>query len=407
MLAAFIRLLGGRAAQQRELRSLFLAVLLTDLGVSAAFPLRMLYAQAHHATPLQLGLIAGVFFLSPLIVQVPLGWLVDRWGRVPLLLLGTASHAAIGFAYIVFNTPVDLIVLRFLEGISVAAITPAMYAYIADVTPPEHRSEAYGVLGSVSMGGLLIGPLIGGTIGQVFGFAAAYFLSAAIEVGAVGVVITFIREPARHVHEERTTGTILWQQLMTLPLLGAYAAFFTFQIVMGMFSALWTIWMRDLGGSYTYIGITFTVFALPQIFLGAVAGRASAKWGRARVLVISGVLTSLIYIEYGYLTNLALLLVLGVAEGIFLAYQQPAVQSLLADASPVSARGRTQGIAGVAGALGGAGSAFVALPMYHQSHSMPFLLSGLIMGAGSIAAAASAALLTQQERHAMPKMIDE
>ncbi|HWE64230.1 MAG TPA: MFS transporter, partial [Chloroflexota bacterium] len=92
MLAGLLRLLGGRSLRQRDLRSLSIAVFLTELGVSAAFPLRLLYAQAHHATPVQLGLIASVFFLAPILIQIPLGWLVDRWGRVPVLLLGMVSH---------------------------------------------------------------------------------------------------------------------------------------------------------------------------------------------------------------------------------------------------------------------------------------------------------------------------
>src|ERR1039457_6332672 len=100
MLRRVLEAIGGRALYQKDLRSLVLAVLLTEMGVSIAFPLRMLYAQAHHATPTELGLIASVFFLATIVVQVPLGWLVDRWGRVPVLLLGTAGHACVGAAYI-------------------------------------------------------------------------------------------------------------------------------------------------------------------------------------------------------------------------------------------------------------------------------------------------------------------
>jgi DHA1 family multidrug resistance protein-like MFS transporter len=401
ILAAILRLLGGRAISQRDLLSLYIAVFLTEIGVSAAFPLRMLYAQTHHATPIQLGLIASVFFLAPIMVQYPLGWLVDRWGRVPLLLLGTASHAVIGVAYIVFNTPVELIALRFLEGVTVAAIQPAMFAYVADVTSPEHRSEAYGVLGSVMNGGLLIGPLIGGIVGQNAGFAAAYIFSAAFEIVAVLLVLAYLREPVRHASKDgETRGPVSWRQLVSFPLLGAYTAFFSFQVVMGMFSGLWTIWMRDLGASYTYIGITFTVFALPQIFLGALAGRAGDRWGRGPVLLYAGLLISVVYASYGFATSLALLLVLGIVEGLFLVFQQPAVQGLLADASPVDARGRAQGVAGVAGAIGGASAAFISLPLYHYNRPLPFVLAGIVMAIGSVLSAFSAIILLRRTKRA-------
>ena len=80
------------------------------------FPLRLLYAQAHHATPAQIGMMASAFLLAPLVAQIPLGWGIDRWGRVPVLLVGLVSHALISLCYIFFNTPVELILLRLLEG---------------------------------------------------------------------------------------------------------------------------------------------------------------------------------------------------------------------------------------------------------------------------------------------------
>ncbi len=381
--------------RQRDLRMLLIAVFLTELGVSAAFPLRLLYAQTHHATPAELGMMAGAFFLAPILFQMPLGWLVDRWGRVPVLLFGMIGHAVIGVAYIFFNSPPELICLRFLEGVVIAGLQPATAAYIADVTSEDHRAEAYGVLAAASSGGLLIGPLIGGIVGQQFGFAAAYVLSVGFELISVVLVLIWVREPARHrdthVHER----SVPWRRFLTLPLLGAYAATFAFLIVMGMFTALWTIWIRDLGGSYTYIGFTFTAFALPGILFGAIGGRMSDRWGIARTLLCFGLLISVIYMSYGFVDNLIAILVLGVVEGIFLAFLQPAVQALLAGASPPEARGRAQGVAGLAGSLGGAGSAFFSLTLYHSNHAAPFVISGAVMIFGTLAAALSAVWLAR------------
>ncbi|MGH2388196.1 MAG: MFS transporter [Chloroflexota bacterium] len=395
MFAAVFRTLGGRALGQRNLRSLILAAFLTELGVSMAFPLRLLYAQAHHATPAELGMIAGVFFLAPVLFQMPLGWLVDRWGRVPVLLFGMTGHAIIGVAYIFFNSPVDMIGLRFLEGVVVAGIQPAAAAYIADVTSEEHRAEAYGVLTAALSGGLLIGPLFGGLVGQQFGFVSAYALSAAVETVSVLLVVVSLREPARHSGLHAVERTLSWNRFLTPPLLGAYAAMFSVQIVMGIFSALWTIWVSDLGGSYTYIGLTFTVFAIPGILLGAIGGRAADRWGMAPTILRFGLLISLIYTSYGFVTNLILLLVLGTVEGVFLAFMQPALQALLAGASPVEARGRAQGIAGFVGSIGGGISAFFSLSLYHWNHPAPFVISGSFMAAGTIAASLAALWLAR------------
>jgi len=284
------------------------------------------------------------------------------------------------------------------EGVSLAAVRPAVNAYIADAVPPEHRSEAYGALSAAFNAGLFVGPLIGGIVGERFGYAVAFAVNVAVEVLAVALVWGRIAEPQSHEERRADDAPVSWRRLVSIPLAGAYAATFCMQIVMGMFSSLWTIWIHDLGGSLTFIGATFTVFALPQILLGALAGRLGDRWGRAPLLLLTGLCVSAVYVSYGVVTSLSLIMVLGVVEGVFFVFQQPLVQGLLADASPVEARGRVQGVAGAAGALGGASAAFASLPLYHEARFLPFLLAGVIMAFGAAVAALSAALYTRRER---------
>ncbi len=370
--------------ERRDLRLLYLAVFLSFLGASITFPLRMLYAQRHHATPAELGLMAAAFLLAPLLAQIPMGWLVDRWGRVPVLLLGLITHPILSLLYIWLYSPPEQIAIRFLEGIAVAAFQPAVAAYIADVTPEEHRSEAYGVLGATLNGGLLIGPLFGGLIGQYFGFTAAYVVNFAIEAVAIPLVLGHVREPQVH-KEHHTSAGGAWSSLFSVPLVAIYLTYACMQAAMGMLSALWAIWVHDLGGSYSFIGITFTVFALPQIFLGAGAGRIADRFGRAPFLLASGIFAGLIYVAYGFMTNLLLITFLGLIEGVVLVFQMPVAQGLLAAASPMQARGRAQGMAGALGAIGGSTMALVSLPLYHNSRPLPFIISGAIIAIGGAA----------------------
>jgi len=401
MLSGVLHLVGGRALRRGDLRLLFAAVFLSFLGASVSFPLRQLYAQAHGASPAEIGLMAGAFLLAPLLAQVPIGWLVDRWGRVPVFKLGLVSHALITLGYIPFNTPIDLIALRFVEGLSAATFAPAVNAYIADVVPEEERSEAYGVLNATLSGGMLIGPLVGGIVGQAYGFITAFVVNVAIELFAAVLVWGRLREPATHAIQKTEEEVFTWRSLISWPLAGGYIAFFAAQMVMGMLSALWALWLHDLGGSYTYIGITFTVFALPQILFGALAGRLSDRLGRAPLLLVSGLLIALTYTSYGFLTNLTLIVVVGMAEGLFAAFQQPAIQALIAESAPVGARGRVQGVAGASGAVGGAIAAIVSLPLYHGSRPVPFVLAGVIIVLGACASSSGALVLARRRRSAV------
>jgi MFS transporter, DHA1 family, tetracycline resistance protein len=101
------------------------------------------------------------FFCSPL-----LGMLSDRVGRRPVVLL---SNAVTAIDYAIMALAPNLWWLfagRVLSGIATSNMSAAS-AYIADVTPPEKRADAFGTLGSAFGLGFVLGPAIGGVVGNI------------------------------------------------------------------------------------------------------------------------------------------------------------------------------------------------------------------------------------------------
>ena len=100
------------------------------------------------------------FFFSPLI-----GSLSDRFGRRPLILL---SNIGLGLNYALMAWAPNLAWLFF--GRVVSGITGASFgtasAYIADVTAPERRAHAFGMLGAAFGVGFVVGPALGGWLGE-------------------------------------------------------------------------------------------------------------------------------------------------------------------------------------------------------------------------------------------------
>jgi len=93
------------------------------------------------------GIFGATFALMQLFVSPVLGALSDRYGRRPVILL---SNFGLGFDYLLMAVAPSvswLFVGRLLAGVTSASI-PTAYAYIADVTPPERRARAYGLLGA-------------------------------------------------------------------------------------------------------------------------------------------------------------------------------------------------------------------------------------------------------------------
>ncbi|MEL6728392.1 MAG: TCR/Tet family MFS transporter [Pseudomonadota bacterium] len=101
------------------------------------------------------------FFMMPI-----LGGLSDRYGRRPVLL---ASIAMLGIDLLIMGLAPTLAVLfigRFLGGMF-SATSSVANAYIADVTEPEERGRAFGILGAAFGIGFILGPVFGGLLGEI------------------------------------------------------------------------------------------------------------------------------------------------------------------------------------------------------------------------------------------------
>lgn len=158
-------------ARKAALAFIFVTVLLDVLAFGIIIPVlpRLIKQMAGGdmvAAADWVGIIGTVFAIVQFVCNPIQGALSDRYGRRPVILL---SNLGLGLDFIlmaVVQTLPWLVVARVISGMTSASFSTAN-AYIADVVPPEKRAGAFGALGAAFGIGFVLGPALGGTLGDI------------------------------------------------------------------------------------------------------------------------------------------------------------------------------------------------------------------------------------------------
>ena len=238
-----------------------------------------------------LGVFGTVFALMQFFFSPVLGVLSDRFGRCPVILL---SNLGLGLDYIVMALSPTigwLFVGRVISGISASSIPTAM-AYISDVVPKEKRAGAFGMIGVAFGVGFILGPAIGGPLGDISP-RLPFWVAAGFSLANWLYGFLFVPESLRHEHRKEFTlrranpiGSLvllrshseLWK-LATLQFL-AYVSHEVF-VIWALYAIYRYAWNQ------TTIGISL---ALVGVFTAAISGgltgRIVAWLGERRTLYI-------------------------------------------------------------------------------------------------------------------------
>lgn len=283
------------------------------------------------------------FAFSPLV-----GNLSDRFGRRPLLLLAIFGLGADYLFSALAPTLLWLFVGRVIAGVCGSSYVIAN-AYIADVTAPKDRAKAFGLVGAAFGVGFVLGPAIGGLLGEL-GPRVPFYVAAAISVlnliyGWVVLPETLPPEKRRRFEWRRANPfgafKVFARYGSVLPLCAILGVYF---LASAVYPAIWAFWgMAKFGWSEGIVGLTLAAFGLiTAIFQGVVTGPVVARYGEWRVCLFGLVIAAVAAFGYGLAGSLTAVLVLLVVHGPE-GFVHPMLVAMMSKAVPEDAQGELQG----------------------------------------------------------------
>ncbi len=278
------------------------------------------------------------------------GNLSDRFGRRPVLIASllafAVDYALMGFA----PTLALLFVGRIIAGVTGASYTTA-YAYIADISPPEKRAQNFGLMGMAFGFGFILGPAIGGLVGEHFGTRAPFFIAGGLALlnAAYGwLVLPESLPPERRrkfdIRRANPVGTLLQLKRYQPVVLGLAAAMFAWQLGHQSLQGTWnfyTIYRFEwspgmIGASLAAVGVTAAIVqgGLVRIIIPKIGEYRAVQYG-----LMSGLASFVIYAAAteGWMVYVGILV--GALSG--LAY--PSMNALMSQRVEPDAQGELQG----------------------------------------------------------------
>ena len=160
------------------IRILSIAMFMMIVGIMLILSLLPAYQTRLEASEFLLGIAISAYVISRIIFQVPIGILSDKFGRKLPILAGIFFNAIIVYALGQVDNMNSLILLRLLQGISMAAVETPLLALAVELSGEKKVSSRVSTITSAQAAGVAVGPLIGGVFGGYVSFETPFNISS-------------------------------------------------------------------------------------------------------------------------------------------------------------------------------------------------------------------------------------
>lgn len=383
---------------QRTLYIIFFAQMMTAIGFSSIFPFLPLYVKSLGTTTnLSVEFLAGLVYSAQaftMMIASPIwGALADRYGRKLMVERAMFGGSVILFLMAFVNSAEQLVVLRALQGLITGTIAAAS-ALVAATVPRQRLGFSMGLL-QVGLGaGIALGPLIGGSIADTFGYRYTFFVtSALLFISGVTVLLGVNEqfEPVQKLISGWRGFVTEWRRVLSAPdIVSTYSMRFITQLGRMMIIPIAPLFIQvlltDTTRLNTFTGLVVGAASATTTISAVYLGRLGDRVGHRRVLIISAFAAAGLYLPQSLVNAGWQLLILQALVGVTLGGIIPTISALLARYSRTGEEGAVYGLdnsinAGSRAAaplLGAAVGFWFGLRATFVATALLFLVAGLL-----------------------------
>ena len=341
------------------------------------------------------GVIGSLWALMQFVCAPLIGSLSDRFGRRPVILISTAGLTLDWVLMALAPNLWWLVAGRIIGGITSASAT-ALFAYMADVTPPERRARAFGLVGAAISAGFVLGPAIGGVLGEIsprLPFWAAAGLSGAAFLYGLVVLRESLPRERRTAFSWRTAHPVAALRMVAMRRELTTLAFSVFLLTFShrLFMTVFVLFAGHQHGLSTLQvgGLLACSSVLDLIMQGFVVGAATARFGDRRTTIMGLAGGALSFLAMGLAPN-APLFVAAMIPASLMGLAEPTLKAMLSRRVGESEQGQLQGamqsLASVAGISGPVFFGWVYAASSGGAPGLSFAIAAAILAAATVLA---------------------
>jgi multidrug resistance protein len=325
--------------------------------MSIVGPILPIYAKSFNVSYTLVSLAISMYAFGRLIVDLPVGLFADRFGRKPLMIVGTILLTVTAYLNAVATGFGEFLFYRLVQGIGSSMWMTSRATLLADILKPEERGRTMGYFQAFMLLGASAGPVIGGIVATTWGIRAPFYFYAL--AGLIGLVVTviWVHEPRdireRHTDVQfsyQTVRRLLSNRSYSMACLATFTVFFMRTGIRGTMVPLYANVI--LGFDELTIGTIISYATVTNLFMTIPMGYAVDYFGRKPPIISSLTITAVSSFFFPLTSNYFQISLAAVLLGVGTSGAGQAPLALATDATIDEPHGLSMGLYRLFGDIG-------------------------------------------------------